>query len=256
MKITLLVMVMNELQGLKEIMPRIDKGWVDQILMVDGNSTDGSIEWAERQGYSVYVQKEKGFRQAYQEVWPQIEGDAVVTFSPDGNSIPELIPKLVSKMKEGYDMVIVSRYLGNAKSDDDTLLSGIGNWIFTKSVNLLHGGTYTDVMGIYRGYDVGLVDYLQLNNDVWYRTPEWLFRVKGLSWEPLLSIRAAKAGLNIAEIEGDEPQRIDGKSRVFPNVGVQIQWGMVYYFQVIRDAIAWKVPDIQHRMKISTEKKV
>lgn len=255
MTITLLVMVMNEIQGLKEIMPRIDRDWVDQIIVVDGNSTDGSIEWAESQGYSVYVQKQRGFRQAYQEVWPLIESDAVITFSPDGNSIPELIPKLVSKMNEGYDMVIVSRYLGAAKSEDDTLISRIGNWFFTKSINFLHGGKYTDVMGIYRGYDAGLVEYLQLNQDVWYRTPEWIFRAKGLSWEPLLSVRAARAGLAITEIAGDEPRRIDGKSRVFPNIFVQTQWGAFYYFQVLRDAILWKVPDIIRRDRTSTKKK-
>ena len=41
-------------------------------------------------------------------------------------------------MKEGYDMVIASRYKDNAKSYDDTILTGFGNWIFTKSINLFH----------------------------------------------------------------------------------------------------------------------
>jgi glycosyltransferase involved in cell wall biosynthesis len=254
MKFTLLVMARNELQGMKEIMPRIDREWIDQILVVDGNSTDGSVEWARSQGYNVYVQTKPGFRQAYQEVWPLIKGDVVITFSPDGNSIPELIPELVSKMEEKYDMVIVSRYLGSARSYDDTFLSAIGNRIFTKTINFLHGGTYTDVMGIYRAYDVRLVDSLQLNQDVWYRTPEWIFRVKGLSWEPLLSVRAARARLEIGEIPGDEPPRIEGVSRVFPNLLVQIQWGAFYYFQVIRDAIFWKAPEIHRHLSLKKKK--
>jgi hypothetical protein len=67
-------------------------------------------------------------------VLPYIEGDVVITFSPDGNSIAELIPELVNKMKEGYDMVIVSRYLNEAKSEDDDIITAFGNWLFTKTV--------------------------------------------------------------------------------------------------------------------------
>lgn len=134
MKVTLLVMTLNEIEGLKVIMPLIKREWVDQIIVVDGGSTDGSIEWAREQGYFVYVQKQKGFRHAYCEVLPYVEGDVLITFSPDGNSIPELIPQLVEKMRESYDMVIASRYLGDAKSEDDDLITGFGKWLFTKTV--------------------------------------------------------------------------------------------------------------------------
>jgi len=106
MKITLLVPTLNEEEGMKRIMPRIKKEWYDQLLILDGGSTDGTVEYAKEHGYDVYVQKQKGFRHAYTEALPLIKGDVVLTFSPDGNSIPELIPELVNKMKEGYDMVI------------------------------------------------------------------------------------------------------------------------------------------------------
>ena len=131
MKFTLLVMTLNEIEGMKTIMPRVKKEWIDQIIIVDGGSTDGTIEWADENGYTVYVQKKKGFRHAYEEVMPLVQGDIIITFSPDGNSIAELIPDLVSKMKKGYDMVIVSRYLDDAKSEDDDFLTGFGNWFFT-----------------------------------------------------------------------------------------------------------------------------
>jgi glycosyltransferase involved in cell wall biosynthesis len=114
-------MTLNEVVGMKAIMPSVDRSWVDQIIVVDGGSSDGTIEWAKQNGYEVYVQKKKGFRHAYNEVWPLITGDVVITFSPDGNSIAALIPDLITKMKEGYDMVIASRYLGDAKSEDDDI---------------------------------------------------------------------------------------------------------------------------------------
>ena len=235
MKTTLLVMTLNEINGMKAIMPKVDRSWVDQIIVVDGGSTDGTVEWAKANDYEVYVQKQKGFRHAYTEVWPLVRGDVVITFSPDGNSVPELLPDLIAKMKDGYDMVIASRYLGDAKSEDDDLVTGFGNWLFTHTVNLLHGGRYTDVMVIYRAYRKAMAQELGLDREDAYALPEKLFRTK-ISWEPLLSVRAAKAKLKITEIPGDEPPRIGGERKL-----QVLQWGAAYFFQFIRELWFWRV---------------
>ena len=42
MSVTLFMPVLNEIDGLRALLPRIDRGWFDQILMVDGGSRDGS----------------------------------------------------------------------------------------------------------------------------------------------------------------------------------------------------------------------
>lgn len=227
-------MTLNEVNGMKAIMPQIDRSWVDQIIIVDGGSTDGTIEWAKEKGYEVYIQKQRGFRHAYTEVWPLIRGDGVITFSPDGNSVPTAIPELVSKMKEGYDMVIASRYLGDAKSHDDDAVTAFGNWLFTRTVNLLHGGRYTDVMVIFRAYRKDLVQELGLDQDEAYELPEKLFGTK-ISWEPLLSVRAAKQKLKVTEIPADEPARIGGERKL-----QVLKWGACYYFQFIRELWFWK----------------
>lgn len=234
MKITLIVLAYNEVEGMREIMPQIHPDWCDQIIILDGGSTDGTIEYAKEHGYFVYVQKEKGIRFAYREVLPYIEGDIVITFSPDGNSISELLPDLIAKMKEGYDMVIVSRYLGSAKSEDDDIITGFGNWLFTNTVNFLHGGNYTDVMVLYRAYKTQMIYDLDLDKDESFALPEKLFFTR-ISWEPLLSVRALKRKLKVGEIPGDEPPRIGGERKL-----QVLRWGAAYYFQFFRELWFWR----------------
>lgn len=69
---------------------------------------------------------------------------------------------------------------------------------------------YTDVMVIYRAYRRELAHELGLDREDSYALPEKLFGTK-ISWEPLLSVRAAKAKLKLAEIPGEEPPRIGGE---------------------------------------------
>ncbi len=233
MKVTLIVPTMNEIHGIQQIMPRIKPDWYDQLIVIDGGSTDGTVKYMQQRGYYLVSQQRKGMRQAYLETLPHVEGDIIITFSPDGNSIPELIPQLVEKMKEGYDMIIVSRYAGNAKSYDDNLLTALANKMFNLITNVLFRASYTDAMVIYRAYKRELIENLDLDKDSSY----WLAEKVGwttMSWELLLSIRCAKRKLRVAEIPGDEPPRIGGPSRV------HWRWGFAYLVQMFRESVAWR----------------
>lgn len=234
MKVTLLIPTLNEIEGMKAIMPLIKKEWYDQLLIVDGQSTDGTIEFCKSQGYQLVIQQKKGMRHAYMESLPYITGDVILTFSPDGNSIPELIPECIKKMKEGYDMVIVSRYAQGAKSQDDDAITGFGNWLFTHSINLFHRARYTDAMVIYRAYKKQLIYDLDLDKDSSYEREEKLFGTR-ISWEPLLSIRAAKRKLKVTEIPGDEPARTGGERKL-----QVLRWGAAYMFEIYREIFFWR----------------
>lgn len=233
MKTTLFVLTYNEIEGMKTIMSRVEKEWVDQIIIADGGSTDGTLEYAREQGYTTFVQKKKGIRYAYIEGFPLIANDIVVTFSPDGNSIPEAIPVLIEKIKKGYDMVIASRYLEKAKSYDDDFITHFGNWFYTKTINFLHGSKYTDAMVIFRAYRKSLFYELDLDKESSYDT-EKIFFTK-ISIEPLLSIRGAKRKIKVAEIAVDEPRRIGGERKL-----QVLRWGGAYYLQIIKEFFCWR----------------
>lgn len=222
MKFTLFVPVRNEVDGVKLIMPRIKKEWVDEIIVVDGDSTDGTREYLEENGYSVIRQKSKGLCGAYWECLEVSTGDIIIAFSPDNNSIPEMIPVLVSKMKEGYEMVISSRYLHGAKSYDDDIITAFGNKFFTKLVNILYGSKYTDVLVMFRAFRKDLFERLELNEK------------KHPVLEVLLCIRCAKRKLKVADIAGDEPKRIGGIRKMKP-----LYNGSMILYQIIKGIFIW-----------------
>ncbi len=65
MKVTLFIPVLNEIAGLRSIMPQIKREWVDEIIFVDGHSTDGSREYLEQNGYPYLTQEKKGIFAAW-----------------------------------------------------------------------------------------------------------------------------------------------------------------------------------------------
>ena len=201
--VTLIIFTWNEVDGMKAIMPRINPGWYDQLIIVDGGSTDGTVEYARQQGYFIFRQQQRGAGAAFLESVAKATGDILIVFSPDGNSIPEKIPELVAKMEEGYDFVIVSRYLDGAKSYDDDAVTAFGNWFFTTLLRMLFRAPITDALVMYRGYRREIVKKLGVS------TPT-------VSWGTQILARAARKGLKIGEIPGDEPPRIGGVRKMSP----------------------------------------
>ena len=200
---TLLLPTLNEIEALRTIVPQIRKEWVDEIIVIDGGSTDGTVEFAREHGFIVHSQSGRGFGVGMRQGMQLAKGDIVVEFMTDGNSLPEDIPRIIAKMREGYDLIIASRYLDGNKSDDDDWLTALGNRIFTTVVNIFFGAHYTDVLVGTRAYR--RESALKLDCDA-----------VGLSWPCQSSMRFARAGLRVGEISAHEPKRIGGTRKMKP----------------------------------------
>ena len=65
MTTALLILTLNEIDGVKKIIPEIKREWVDEILVVDGGSTDGTVEEVKKMGLNIIQQETRGHGQAF-----------------------------------------------------------------------------------------------------------------------------------------------------------------------------------------------
>ncbi len=211
--VALLIPTLNEIDGLRVTLPQIDRSLFAEIIVADGNSTDGTIEFCREQGLQVVIQPGIGVPDAEECAFKLLKSDAVITYTPDGNSLASLLPKMCELLKQDYDMVIASRYKDEATSEDDDFLTGIGNAGFTTVVNLLFRARYTDTLVGLRGYRSDAVRKMRL---VGIGEENWLRRrfFQMNSWELGSSIRAARLKLKVVEIPGPEPKRIGGERKM------------------------------------------
>jgi glycosyltransferase involved in cell wall biosynthesis len=206
MKTTLVMFSLNEIDGIQAIWPRLDKSCVDEIIVVDGGSTDGTIEFCHAHGIRCHVQVRKGMDFCLEESVLAATGDIIIMFTPDGNSLPEKVGEVVKIMKDSEcDYCIASRYLPPARSEDDDFFTGIGNKLFTSMVNILYGCRVTDSLVGFFAFKKSL--YLEMQ------------MAPGDSWGLTLMLRCIKAGKWVREISASEPKRIGGvrKMRILRN---------------------------------------
>jgi glycosyltransferase involved in cell wall biosynthesis len=221
MSTAIIIPTIDEIDGVNEILPQINKEWAETWVFVDGGSTDGTVEKAQEMGFDVIHQHNKGEGNAMRIGTDSTESDFVLFFSPDGNDLPEDIPKLIQKTKEGHDVVHISRFGKNSVSDDAGWLDRFGNNLFTFLVNTFFGGNYTDALNGYRIIKRKIWDDLKTD-------------AQFLNIEQQTCIRCAKRKIPISEIEGREPRRIGGTRKMRPlTVGGQLS------YQIIKEFIFW-----------------
>ncbi len=201
MTTALVVLTLNEIDGMREVMPKVKKTWVDEIIVVDGGSTDGTVEEAIKMGLKVVPQEKKGHGGAILAGIEATNSDYIVFFGPDGNHEPEEILKLIKKINEGFDQVIISRFGKTSINLDAGKIDSFGNKMFTFMVNFFFRGNLTDSLNESR--IITREAMKELN-----------FDALGLDSTLQMSIRGLKKKQKIAEIIGNEGKRIGGERKI------------------------------------------
>lgn len=224
MKTSIIVFELNEIDGMRAMMPQIKKEWYDELIIVDGGSTDGTIEFANKSGYALFVQREKGVGAALNEAIKKTTGDIILLYAPDGSFEVDRIPLMVEKINEGYDIVSITRYGYGGKSFDDTVFTAAGNRLFTAMVNLLFGAQFrvTDFLYTYVAFRRQLLKDLEVDTTL-------------ITGPQILMLRAIKGHKRILEVPGNEPKRIGGDVKVN-----KLGTAWIILTTILRERFSWK----------------
>ncbi len=123
MKISLCLLVWNEIEGCKIDVPELPRDAFDEVYAVDGGSSDGTVSYLEHEGIPVYRQPKKGLNAAYIHAAEKSTCDAVVVFFPKGTTEIADLLKFRPLFEIGYDVVIASRNISGGSSEED------GRWL-------------------------------------------------------------------------------------------------------------------------------
>lgn len=127
-KITLCLIVFNELQGCKIDVKKLPRNFFYEIIAVDGGSTDGTKEFLKKKKIKVYNQTTPGLNQAYIQANKVSKGDYVVTFFPKGNLPINDLYKFKDYFEKGYDLVIASRQMLGSVNEEDINFFRFRKW--------------------------------------------------------------------------------------------------------------------------------
>lgn len=119
MKVSLCLIVWNELQGCQLDVSRLPIDAFDEVFAIDGGSNDGSVAYLEEAGIPVYQQPKPGLNAAYIHANDIASGDAVVVFFPKGTLPAEDVLKFRPLFEKGYDLVIASRQIAGSVNEED-----------------------------------------------------------------------------------------------------------------------------------------
>jgi hypothetical protein len=132
----------------------------------------------------------------------------------DGSADPAEIPRFVDALADGADFAKGTRFALGGGSDDITRLRRIGNGCLTAFFNVCYGRKYSDLCYGYNVFWRSCVPVLGLDASSPPRADGAPLWGDGFEVETLIHVRAAKAGLTIAEVPSYEYSRIHGVSNL------------------------------------------
>ena len=151
-QVEIFVPTLNEEGNIKKTIRGIKSNGFNNITILDGNSSDRTKEFAESLGCKINLEFEKknqSFGGSIISAINKTKSEYCCVFDGDGSFDPSSLNLMLDKINENYDFVFCSRYLGGQVSEDDTIMTKIGNYFFTNFVRIFFKIKTTDVLFLY-----------------------------------------------------------------------------------------------------------
>ncbi|RKR75627.1 glycosyltransferase family 2 protein [Frondihabitans australicus] len=213
--ISIVVPARNEAKNLEVILPQLPQ--VHEVILVDGNSVDGTVETAQRvlPGIKVVHQTRKGKGNALACGFEAATGDIIVMFDADGSADPAEIPAFVETLVKGADVAKGSRFRKGGGSEDLTLFRSGGNLGLNLICNIILGTKYSDLCYGYNAFWRDVLPAIELLDSALPAPANGgMLWGDGFEIETILTCRFAAAKLRVHEVPSFEKNRIHGESNL------------------------------------------
>lgn len=231
-KVCFVLVAKNEIIGLKKFLPILARIQNTEIFVIDA-STDGSKRYLKN------FKKIKVFHQKKNEtismflpiILKKTMAKYFIFFQPDGNCDVKKIFRFNKYIKKNYDLIVASRYLKNAISHDDDIITSIGNFFFTKIINIFFSSKnfkISDGLVGFRAMKIKTIKELNIHLRKNYQFLEKKLRTS-LSWDVVMTCKVlCFRPRGYIEFACSEPPRIGGICK-----RNNLKWGISYFLQIL-----------------------
>jgi glycosyltransferase involved in cell wall biosynthesis len=200
--VSVVIPTLNEAANIGWVLERMPRG-IDEVLIVDGRSTDDTVAaaLAVRPDARVVIERRPGKGAALRAGFAAATGSIVVMLDADGSMHPDEIPRLVAKVTEGYDLVKGSRFMTGGGTADISRLRAAGNLLLLTLVNHRYGCRFTELCYGLMAMRRTVIGAMGLQAD-------------GFEIETEIVLGSLRQGLRVAEVPSFEAARRAGRSNL------------------------------------------
>ena len=199
-EITLVIPAKNEPESLPKVLDELKSYNIKKIIVMS-NEDVSTLNSIKKYDEKILFQTGKGFGNALREGINSVTTKYFCVFNADGSFDPSDLHELKQKLINGSDFVFSSRYIEGAGSEDDTFLTSVGNFFFTKLCNILFNLKISDVLYTYVMGSAEAFKNLDMKYD------DFSFCVE-------LPIKAKKKNFILTDFPSFERSRIAGVKKV------------------------------------------
>lgn len=157
MRTCLCLLTFNEIQGCKEQIQELLTAEFDELICIDGGSTDGTIEYLRSKNIRVCKQPIPSLNAAYHHAYHVSQADFIVFFHPKGTISPKELTRFKNLIEQKNELIIASRNIKCATNEEDDLLLKPRKW-FVQILGILvailwkkEGAFISDILHGFRG---------------------------------------------------------------------------------------------------------
>lgn len=199
--LTLVIPAKYEEESLPKVLSELENYNLKKIIVLEKNDIQ-TINSIQSFDCEIIYQKNKGYGDALIQGINSVNTKFFCIFNADGSFDPQELSRMYEKSNvDNYDLVFGSRYGKDSGSDDDTIVTYIGNKIFTFLGKLLFGLPIDDILYT---YVLGKTEKL---NSLRLLKKDFCFCVE-------MPIKAKKNNFKLISINSHERSRIAGKKKV------------------------------------------